>query len=522
MLSKNKPIRHAIELRPTHIRCTQPKYRRSNLRARGNGNYTPGGIHFLMARNNQRCVVKISYAKNTKTRSWAAHGEYLQRDHAQILGEKGLGFNTENNAIDIKSLLRQWQKEKDPHVFKLIISPEHGHKLDLKKHAKDLMQHVQKDLKTKVEWVAIDHHNTDYPHLHLLIRGRDDHGKGLVIDRSYLAYGFRHHSQELATRVLGRRLSREASLLHERKIERGYVTEIDRNILRKAENSMISYHKPVSDNLHSRDQRLLEIKRLKFLENIGLAEKIDNKAWKLNANLEFALQQRQLSNDIIESRARHNIRTVTYEMPTPTEIQEHQPLTGKVVGMGLQNELKDQRYLLLEGIDGKVHYLEATNSIVKARDNFEFNKGDIITLDKKKFVNEKGISIEYIKIQNLRSLDELQRMPRSRFDQDVIEFVKANKLPPLNNFPELSFAHEYANFMKKRFYELEKEKIFTKENEHFRLAPDWNKKLERIIRQRESDLKERGNIHKHEQSNKYIPKKQHQCTLSNKKGRSRD
>jgi type IV secretory pathway VirD2 relaxase len=429
-----KPIRHAIDLLPAHIRRHQKfKNRVSNLKEsvrRGCGYFGGHGIYSLLAHRNQRCIVKISYTQNTKTRSWAAHGEYLQREHAQVAGEKGLGFNQESNSVNIKTTLRQWQKENDPHMFKLIISPENSHRLDLKQHAKDLIQHAQKDLKTKLEWVAIDHHNTDRPHLHILIRGVDDRGKTLAIERDYLSHGFRHRSQEIATLSLGIRLNRD--IVHERtrQIEREYVTELDRSILRKAENSIVNYHIPVSDNLLSRDQRLLEIQRLKFLENLGLAEKVNAKAWELNDKLEISLHERQLSNDIIKSHARHNIQTITHEIPAPTQILERKPLTGKVVGMGLENELKDQRYLLLEGIDGKVHYLEATNSIVKARDNFEFGNNDVITLEKIKFTNEHGKAIEYIKIQNHISLDELQRAPHSRLDRDVIEFVKTNATSP--------------------------------------------------------------------------------------------
>ncbi len=506
-IHSQKTARHALELSPTHVRYN--KYQALNLRrtaSRGGSYFASQGIFHLLAHRNQRCVVKISYTKNTKTRSWAAHGEYLQREHAQTKGEKGLGFNYSSDTVDLRSTLRQWQQENDEHVFRLIISPENGHRLDLKQHAKDLVVIVQNDFKTKLEWVAIDHHNTDHPHLHILIRGIDERGKTLIIERDYLSHGFRHRSEDLATRVLGLRLNRD--IIHARtlQLEREYVTELDRSILRKAENSIVNYHTPVPDNLFSRQQRLLEIKRLKFLEKHGLAEKINTKAWKLDNNLEMILQQRQLSNDIIKSRANHNINTLTYEMPVPTQVHERKPLTGKVVGMGLENELKDQRYLLLEGIDGKVHYLHATNSIVKARDNVEFRNNDIITLEKIKFVNAQGKTIEYLKIQNHHSLDELQRAPHSRMDRDVIEFVKTHGTRPSYNFPEQSFAHEYANSMVRRINEFEHEKVFTNENNHYSLAPDWEKKLERIAKLRQLDL-----------TNEIS---QHQLTLDSPEGRN--
>jgi type IV secretory pathway VirD2 relaxase len=520
-INGQKTFHHQIDLLPTHIRYAKSKHRIFKPRtggSRGSSYFAGHGIFSLLAHRNQQCVVKISYAKNTKTRSWAAHGEYLQREHAQTVGEKGLGFNSQSEAVDLKLTLRQWQKENDEHVFKLIISPENGHQLDLKQHARELMQQVQRDLKTKLEWAAINHHNTDHPHLHILIRGIDDQRKALIIERDYLSHGFRRQSEDLATRVLGIRLNRDIVQARTRQVEREYVTGIDRNILRKAEKSIVNYHTPAPDNVLSREQRLLEIRRLKFLETLGLAEQIGNKAWKLSSNLELALQQRQLSNDIIKSQANHNISSITNEMPIPTQIHEHKPLTGKVVGMGLENELKDQRYLLLEGIDGKVHYLQATNSIVKARDNFEFGNNDIITLEKKKFVNRQRETIEYVKIQNHFSLGKLQRVPHSRLDRDVIEFVKTHGMRPNHYFPEKSFAHEYANAMTIRFHELEREKIFIKENEQYRLTSDWERKLERT--QRQLNLTNELATNEQIQSYEHYLKRQHQRSLDNLGGRN--
>jgi type IV secretory pathway VirD2 relaxase len=478
--------KHALELSPTHIRHNKSySYTLRKTASRGSSHYANHGIFHLLAHRNQRSIVKISYSKNTKTRSWAAHGEYLQREHAQVKGEKGLGFSESNDAVDLRSTLRKWQQADDEHVFRLIISPENGHLLDLKQHAKDMMKIVQKDFKTKLEWLAIDHHNTDHPHLHVLIRGVDDRGKTLVIDKDYLTHGFRHHSESLATQILGLRLNRDIIQARERQIEREYVTELDRSIIRKSKDCVISYHIPVSDNILSREQRLLEIRRLQFLEKIGLAEKIDSKAWRLSNNLEVVLHEKQLANDIIKSHARHDIQSLSHEVPAPTEIQEHKPLTGKVVGMGLENELKDQRYLLLEGIDGKVHYLQATNSIIKARDNFEFKNDDVITIEKNSFVNEHRKKVEYTKIYNHESLDKLQNTPDSRLNRDVIEFVKTYSIPPPQQHPKESFAHEYGGLMLKRFHELEKAAIFIKEKEIYYLADDWENKLSLLEKQRQ-------------------------------------
>jgi type IV secretory pathway VirD2 relaxase len=486
-----KPARHALDLTPTHVKQQRASLKKA-VRRKTIANSVPtlatGSFASYMGRHNQRCIVKISYTKNSKTRSWAAHGEYLQREHAQNIHEKGRGFNQESNAIDLKITLRQWQRDEDEHVFKLIVSPENGHQMDLKKHTKELIMQMEKDLKTRLEWAAIDHYNTDHPHLHILIRGRDQRGNTLVIERDYLSRGIRHRSQELATLVLGLRLNHDRVLARKKQLECEYVTEIDRSLRYKAVNSIVSFTQPVSDNLTARELRLLEIERLKFLEKLGLVEKIGKKEWKLSDNLEPTLREMQLSHDIIKSRARHNIQTLTHELPAPTQIQEHQPLTGKVVGMGLEDELRDRRYLLLEGTDGKIHYIQATNSIVKAKDNFEFANGNVITLEKKKFINIEHKPFEHIQVHNHDTLKHLQCMPSSRLDRDVVEFVKTHGIEPKPHFPTQSFAHEYAGAMTKRFHELVKEKIIIQEQSHHRLALDWHRQLSRVIKEREKTL----------------------------------
>ena len=65
---------------------------------------------------------------------------------------------------------------------------------DLKGFARELVGQMEKDLSTKLDWVAVDHWNTDNPHIHVLVRGRADDGKDLVISRDYISHGFRQRA----------------------------------------------------------------------------------------------------------------------------------------------------------------------------------------------------------------------------------------------------------------------------------------------------------------------------------------
>jgi hypothetical protein len=61
----------------------------------------------------------------------------------------------------------------------------------------------------RLQSVAIDHDNTDSPHVHLLVRGRDATGRVLRIRPGYLKRRIRRRSQDLATQALGFRSERQ-------------------------------------------------------------------------------------------------------------------------------------------------------------------------------------------------------------------------------------------------------------------------------------------------------------------------
>jgi len=98
----------------------------------------------------------------------------------------------------------------DRHHFRFIVSPEDAAKLhSLRTFTRELMADAERDLGTRLDWVAVDHWNTDNPHVHVLIRGRADDGKDLVISRDYISRGVRHRAAERVTLELGPRSEHE-------------------------------------------------------------------------------------------------------------------------------------------------------------------------------------------------------------------------------------------------------------------------------------------------------------------------
>ena len=278
--------------------------KRAQIRGkRGHGSRTQGGAY------QRRSVVKVMYTRNGKPRSnaWAAHARYLTREDAQLENEKGVGFDVERDGIDMVAVVREWEKAGDERMWRIIVSPEDADRMDLKDHIRDLVGAMESDLGTGLEWVAIDHNNTDNPHAHLLLRGVDQSGKALLIDRDYVRNGIRARSQEIAGRELGQRLEPEMLRARGETIDKERWTEIDRALQRRMSGDRVADYRglvPYNDAARVRAEQ--EMQRLQFLEGLGLARKTGLLAWELALDHERELRARQLAMDVIKRQAETN------------------------------------------------------------------------------------------------------------------------------------------------------------------------------------------------------------------------
>lgn len=347
----------------------------------------------------QRSVVKVSYARNARSASWAAHGRYLAREGAQREDAKGLGFDSTRDDINLSQLLAGWQKAGDPRLFRIIVSPENGAAMDLKEHARELVAQMERDLGTRLEWAAIDHHDTDNPHVHILIRGITEAGNALSIDRNYIKSGIRDRSQEIASRELGLRVERDFLESRARVVTRDQFTEIDRALIGRADaRNVVTFNDGPRRNDAARERQAQNVARLGFLECMGLARRLDRLSWRISPDLEQTLRQHQLSIDIIKTRARHLDQIHDRRAPLHiTELKPGEQVTGRVIGTGLENETTDRRYLMIEGNDGKLHYIRQTPAIEKARGEDRLKVGETVTLSGMEF-EKNGRTVAYVQV----------------------------------------------------------------------------------------------------------------------------
>jgi len=117
-----------------------------------------------------------------------AHLRYIQRDGVTREGAPGQLYGPATDQADGKAFLER--SAEDRHQFRFIVSAEDGAQYeDLKPLTRRLMTQMEEDLRTELDWVAVDHFNTGHPHTHIILRGIDDRGQDLVIARDYPLLG---------------------------------------------------------------------------------------------------------------------------------------------------------------------------------------------------------------------------------------------------------------------------------------------------------------------------------------------
>jgi type IV secretory pathway VirD2 relaxase len=306
-------------------------------------------------------VVKLSGAKAAGAA--AAHLRYLQRDGVTREGEHGRFYSTFSDDVDGKAFLERGASDR--HQFRFIVSPEDGSSFDtLQSFTRELIAKMEQDLGTTLDWVAVDHFDTGHPHTHLLVRGATEDGKALNIAGDYIAHGVRGRASEIMTRWLGPQSELEVREQLSLEIGAERLTKLDRDILARASDHVVDLRQPARWDGDGSYQQLL-ISRARELERMGLAEREGPLAWRLAPDVQEALTDLGQRGDII--RTMHRVMTAAKldrrpELYVIDREQDLAPVVGKVVYRGAAGDHHDRRFLVVDGVDGRSHYVEVGRS----------------------------------------------------------------------------------------------------------------------------------------------------------------
>jgi type IV secretory pathway VirD2 relaxase len=303
----------------------------------------------------RRVIIKtrLVVAKRSSARSTARHLRYIERDGVTREGGPGQLYGATKDDVDAKTF--EVRVRGDRHQFRFIVSPDDAIEIgDLKPFTRELMAQVERDLGTRLEWVAVDHWDTEHPHTHILLRGADEAGLDLIIAREYISRGMRVRAAELATEWLGERTEREIQTALTREVNQERWTSLDRDLQGQARDFVVDFRSDALD-VGGRHRRALLVGRLDRVVGMGLAEKTKPGVWQLHPDVESTLRAMGERGDIIRTMQRAFTREQReYVIVSPARMPA--PIVGRIAAKGLADELNDRAYVIVDGADGRAHY----------------------------------------------------------------------------------------------------------------------------------------------------------------------
>jgi len=414
----------------------------------------------------QRCAVRVTYTKNSTTGQWRAHGRYVARESAtHEVDQRAVGFNAIEESIDIAARLEGWQKTNDERLWKLIVSPEFGDRVDLKRLTRDLIAQMETDLGTRLEWVAAAHFNTEHPHVHIALRGMGAESRPLRLSRDFVREGIRHIAEDLCTRQLGYRTELDAAAAQRLEVHQYRYTSLDRIIQRDADRAeaaqspFFTVSKDPSRAGLGPSTLLIErrtAERLMVLESIGLAESAGPKTWRVRRDFVNVLRAMQRSADRQKTLAAHGALISDQRLQmTVLDVRSLTPLEGRILVHG-EEESSGRSYLILEGTDARLHYVYYTSEIEAARNRGGLRTNSFIQLRKSFAERRPALEIDDLgdseaMLRNNGKLRELgQRLIRrgimpedddwsgwlGRYQKALREAVTTLETPSVTNRPE--------------------------------------------------------------------------------------
>ena len=309
-----------------------------------------------LSATSRRATVKVRlvYLKQAGARSTITHLRYIEREGVGREQDTGKAYGPMTDEADLPAF--EERGRDDRHQFRLIVSPEEAEQLDdLRTYTRHLMGRMEADLGSRLDWVAVNHWNTDNPHTHIVLRGKDATGKDLIISQAYITRGMRERAAELSTEWLGPRTELEIQRTLMREVDQERWTSLDRALQREARDRLNHVDQPAGDP-KLRQQRVLLVGRLQRLQRMGLASEQLPGVWAVHADAEPVLRAMGERGDIIRTMQRA-MGGAQRDLAVFQPGEESRSVIGRVAGKGLADELYDKGYLVVDGIDGKAHYV---------------------------------------------------------------------------------------------------------------------------------------------------------------------
>ena len=354
-----------------HVARRFPVDRSDRVRGSGTGRGAVAASNAMERRlyggRGRRVIVKARVVRRSFRGAGAlrAHLNYLKREGVTRDGHAARMFDATSDQVDVKAFAER--AEADRHHFRFIVSPEDAAEMqDLRAFTRDLVGQMESDLGTRLDWAALDHWNTDNPHVHLIVRGADGRGRELRIHPDYISHGMRERAAELATIELGPQSELEVRSKLASEVGADRWTRLDAALRREAERTEggVLDFRPDAAGAAGDDAALrsLLVGRLQKLERMGLARSPGAAQWMLAEEAEPTLRDLGTRGDVIRTMQRAFARSCQQVDSSAVAMLDsgqslERPVVGRLVEKGLDDELKGSGYLIVDGVDGRAHYV---------------------------------------------------------------------------------------------------------------------------------------------------------------------
>ena len=335
-------------------------------RRRGQSSFGKGRTAFAHSRlfgSGRRVLVKaLPVGHRIGSRRMAplsAHVAYLKREGVTRDGSPTRMFDAQSDRADDRGFAERCRDDR--HHFRIIVSPEDAADLtNLREYTRDLVRQMEADLGTRLDWIAVDHWNTDNPHVHLLVRGVTDQGADLVMARDYISHGLRSRAEELAFAELGPKPEHEISQALDREVKAERWTRLDTEIGRAADELGIIDLRPEQPGPDDPRLRRLMIGRLQHLETMGLAAEGEPAQWAVAEGAQAKLRELSARGDIIRTIGQA-LKDHGQDRPLDSFAvvsgAPEKPIVGRLIDKGLHDELTGAAYAVIDGTDGRTHHV---------------------------------------------------------------------------------------------------------------------------------------------------------------------
>jgi type IV secretory pathway VirD2 relaxase len=353
----------------------------SAKRPRASGGRPPGRSRIAVAapgRDARRVAVKTYFVRMTAygAKAAAVHLRYIQRDGVRPDGSPGVLYGHDGPR---RSETFEEPRDGERHQFRIIISPDDGHELELTDYVRRVMARVERDTGRKLEWAAVNHYNTEHPHAHVVVRGVDLQGREVRFERSYISNGMRWRAQEIATTELGPRSEWEIQRAYAREVTQERVTSLDRELERRMQDGRVLL-RPSGRQGGVAEPTL--VARLEHLESMELAERLSSTEWELRSGWQRTLRELSTRRDIIKQMhaavagdpSHYQVVAQGQAVPDGKGGVADKPLVGRVVAKGLADEVKGNLYAVVETPSGLAYHLSMASGTADA-----IRTGDSVT-----------------------------------------------------------------------------------------------------------------------------------------------